>query len=124
MECGVRIIRRHHLDTEADLVQNRRAGKPVFGHGPFHDLEEIDSSRGEVGRRDKRDVAGPGSPVDLVRLAIKGYILGVLTAWSLVEIFVPDHDLRATRSGNAVDPDVVGNVINTDMRTRFGKAAG
>src|SRR5437764_15215641 len=104
MECGVRIIRRHHLDTEADLVQNRRAGKPVFGHGPFHDLEEIDSSRGEVGRRDKRDVAGPGSPVDLVRLPIKGYILDVLTAWRLEEIFLPAPHPRATRSGNPVRP--------------------
>src|SRR5262249_26984438 len=100
------------------------ARKPALGHGPLHDAEEIHSSRGEVGRRHEGDVTAAGSLVDLVALAAEAHVPRVAAAWYLVEVLVPDHDLRATWLGDPVDPDVIGDVIDADVRTRLGKATG
>src|SRR5690349_4641234 len=51
-------------------------------------------------------------------------VLNVTTAWNLVEVLSPNHNFRATRLGNAVDPKVIGNVIDSNTRTRLGKSAG
>ena len=34
------------------------------------------------------------------------------------------HDLRATRCGNAINPDVIRHIINSNLRTFFSKSAG
>src|SRR5208283_2483322 len=110
MEGCICIVRRHDLDAITDLVQGGLAREPAFGYGPLHDVEEIHSSRGEVGRRHEGDVAVSGGPVYLEGPAIKGHALHIVAAWHLAKVFVPDHDFRATRLGDAIHPDVIGEV--------------
>ena len=123
MERGVDIIRRHNLDAEANLIQCGTDGEPAFGYRPVHNLKKIQGARGEVGGRHEGDVAAVRGFVYLVGPAAEGHVLYVAAARRLVEVLIPDHDLSAIRCGDPVDPNIVSEVVDTDVWTRLGESA-
>src|SRR6185436_1730062 len=110
-----------HLHAETDLVHGRGAGEPAFRYGPLHDVEQTHRARGEVRFRYESDVAAAGSLIHLVNPVTERHILHIFSTRNLLEILSPDHDLGAAGPGNAVDPDVICDVIDPNVRTGFGK---
>src|SRR6185437_6565911 len=115
-------VRRHQLDAVVDRAQRRARGDPALGDDVVEEGEQVERPRGDVVHGDEGDVAA--ALVDLVALAVEGDGLLDRAGRDLVEVVGPDHHLGRVGVGDAVQPHVVGELVDADVRAGVTEGAG
>src|SRR5580704_17695340 len=116
---------RHDLHPEVDLTQRRVGREQATVQSPVEDFQQVQGARGERARRHEGDVRAVRRLPHVVRPAAEwhGRHLASLRDAPVIVVVDPDHDLVVARRGNPVQPDVVGILVDADVRARLVEGA-